>query len=116
MLRIDRNRGAASACNRRATGFTPGDQTLLVRQREELAGLERGHRSPQSRGPHDRVQNYVGLVEGRELDRAVGPQPGMAHTELCCLALELELVGPGHQADDLEAIGIRADDVEGLRT
>jgi hypothetical protein len=90
------------------------DQRLLVGQRQGVAGLERGDRGPQPHGPGDAVEHDVALQAGG-LDGGVLPEPVVGRGELGDLLLEQLLLGaPGREGHDPEAVGVAADDVEGL--
>ena len=103
-----------------ATTGPAGDQALLVREREPLAGFERGERRRQPGEADDRVEHDVGVGERGELGEHLGRvdaasgrgRRGTPNSR--GLRGEQLGVAAGGERDDAVVVAVAADDVERL--
>ena len=138
VLGIDREQTLGLALDQVHHQLATDDQRLLVRERHGLAGLERGERRGEARRADQPVQDEVGVGLGSQdlggvgadqeldafdrtelrLDVAGGGLVGdrdQRREELPDLTDQEILVHAGRgQTNDLEAIRVAADDVQGL--
>ena len=144
MFTIGGRHGRAVLFEEREDGRAAGDQSLLVREGDVLAGLDGGHGRRQPRGAHDARHHNIGALrrgagrrrvgaavdfEGRAVDARglqsllqglelgpVGDADGRhGPPELGDLRREELVVGPGAERDDREPVGPRAAEVQRLR-
>ena len=96
-----------------------GDETLLVRQRQALAGFESSNRRRQPGEADDAVQHDVGVGVGGELRERVGmigADAGavLGNAERGRLLGEQFAVRAGSEGDHSVVVTVTADDVECL--
>ncbi len=119
VLGVDRHDLTAARGARLGDDRASRDQALLVREREPLAGLERGEGRGQPREPDHGVQDDVGIRMGGEAGEDGGIVGGGAgqigrHVELGPLPLEQIGVPAGGQRHDPEIGSVPAQHVERL--
>ncbi len=114
MFGVDCDDGSTALAGRAQTDLAAGDETLLVRQGQALAGRQGGDRGTEAGRSHHRVEHDVGLLERGEIQGSIRPQPVAGDAELVSLPGELLGLTARGKPDHLEIVGIVPDDVQRL--